>query len=54
MRQHRVDHLIDGVAGFYHHHDAARPLEQARKLLNGMGADDLSAFGLIVDEVVHF
>jgi hypothetical protein len=33
MGQHGVDHLIDRVAGFDHHHDAARPLKQADELL---------------------
>jgi 6-phosphogluconate dehydrogenase (decarboxylating) len=36
-----VDHLVDGVAGLDHQHDAARPLEQAGQLLDGVGADHL-------------
>ncbi len=53
VRQHVVDHLVDGVAGFDHQHDAARPLEQAGQLFDGVGADNLGALGFVGEEVVH-
>jgi hypothetical protein len=49
-----VDHLIDGVAGFDHEHDAAGTFEKADEFLDGMGADDLGAFGFVGEEVVDF
>ncbi len=52
MRQQVVDHLVDGVAGLDHQHDAARALEQAGQLLDGVRADDLRALGFVGEEVV--
>ena len=48
-----VDDLVDGLAGLDHEHDAARALEQAGELLDGMRADDLGALGFVGEEVVH-
>jgi hypothetical protein len=47
-----VDHLVDGVAGLDHEHDAAGALEQGRQLLDGVRADDLGALGFVGEEVV--
>ncbi len=47
-----VDHLVDGVAGLDHEHDAARAFEQAGELFDGVRADDLGSLGFIGDEVV--
>ena len=47
-----VDHLVDGVAGLDHEHDAAGALEQAGKLFDGVRADDLGALGFVGDEVI--
>jgi hypothetical protein len=47
-----VDHLVDGVAGLDHEHDAAGALEQAGELLDGVRADDLGSLGFVGDEVV--
>ena len=52
MRQDVVDHLVDGVAGLDHEHDAARALEQAGELFDRVRADDLRALGFVGDEVV--
>ncbi len=54
IRQHVVDHLVDSVAGLDHQHDAARALEQADELFDGVRADDLGALGFVGQEVVHF
>ena len=54
VRQDGVDHLVDGVAGFDHQHDAARGLEQPAEFFDGMRADDIGAFRFIVEEVVDF
>jgi hypothetical protein len=48
-----ADHLVDGVAGLHHEHDAARALEQAGEFFHGMCADNLCPFGFVGDEIVH-
>src|ERR1043165_4740336 len=53
MREQVLDELIHGGAGLDHEHDAARLLEQAGQFLEGMSADDVSAFGFLVEKVVH-
>ena len=51
-RQQVIDHLIDGVAGFHHQHDAAWTFQQPDQLLDGVSADDVGAFGFVGEEVV--
>ena len=46
--------LVDRAAGLNHEHDAARALEQAGKLLNGVRPDNLCAFGFVGHEIVDF
>src|SRR5207249_1261252 len=53
IRHHGIDHLIHRLARFYHHHDAARRLQETDKLLNGMSANDVCTFRFVVEEIVH-
>ncbi len=53
VRQDMADHLINDVAGLDHQHDAARALEQADKVFDGVGSDDLRAFCFVGQEVVY-
>ena len=53
MRQQMLDEFIHGLAGLDHEHDAARLFEQPDHFLDRMGADDIGAFGFVVEEVVH-
>ena len=52
VRDDLSDGLVDDIAGFDHDHDAARGLERGAELLDGVGADDLGALGLVGQKLV--
>ncbi len=52
-REEVLDEFVDGLAGLDHEHDAAGLLEQGGHFLEGVRADDLGAFGLVGEEIVH-
>ena len=54
VRQQRGDGFIDRRAGLHHQHDAARPLEQRRQLLDAVCSHDIGPLGLVGNEVIDF
>lgn len=50
--QELLDPVVDGLAGLDEEHDAAGALELGDKLLDGVGADNGLALGLVVQEAV--
>ena len=48
-----LDHLVDGVAGLDHQHDAARLFSSPTNSCDGVSADDVGALGFVGEEVVH-
>ena len=54
VRQQAIDHVVDGIAGLHHQHHAARLLQRLDQLRNRVRADNLRAFGFVVQEVVNF
>jgi hypothetical protein len=47
-----LQHLVDRIAGFDHHEDAARRFESGGKILERFGADDF-AVGVLRDKAVN-
>ena len=48
-----LDEIVHRLAGLHHQHHPARRFEQADQFLDGVGADDLRALGLVGEEIVH-
>src|SRR5271165_745299 len=50
--QQLLDHLIDGVAGLDHHHDAAWAFQRADQLFDSVGANNRRPRGFMLNKIV--
>ena len=53
MRSDVVNHLVHGVAGLHHQHDAPWPLQHAHQLFDRVGAGHLRPLGFVRQKVVY-
>ena len=53
VRDDAIDDVVHRLPRLDEHHHAARPLEVADHFLDRVGTDDVGAFGLVVEEIVH-